>query len=119
MNETIERIVALRHENKLSQTDLANKLGVLSTTLSNYEVGRRIIPLKIVVEIATIFDVTVDYLVGKTDCKANIQTLCRSLESIKSDYNNIANHELYLKLSVLPPKHSEVVNTILDSIMKL
>lgn len=62
------RIKELRKELNLSQTDLANILGVTAVTVSRYEGGRD--PgTEVLMKLAKIFNVTVDYLTGFTDSR--------------------------------------------------
>lgn len=56
------RIAALRRSAGLSQTDLANHLGVSPSAVGMYEQGRREPGAEILVAIARIFGVSTDYL---------------------------------------------------------
>ncbi len=62
-----KRLVELRNETKLSQSDFANKLGIARTTLSGYELGTREPDIKTLQKIAGFFDVSVDYLIGNSE----------------------------------------------------
>ena len=56
----------LREERKLSQTELANKLGYKSATvISNWELGIRTPELANLITIADFFRVSIDYLIGR------------------------------------------------------
>lgn len=62
-----ERLKYIRHNQNLSQSELSLKLGFAQTTYSHYEIGdRKPTTLKVLV-IAQYFDVSVDYLVGRTN----------------------------------------------------
>lgn len=66
MNVYIEfgkRLATIRQNKKISQTDVANKLGIAQTTYSGYENGTRKIPLELIEKLASIFDVSPTYLV--------------------------------------------------------
>lgn len=66
-NILIKRLKKLRKDNNLSQEFLSEKLGFPQTTYSQYEVGTSIpTTLKLLV-IATYYNVSCDYLVGRTD----------------------------------------------------
>lgn len=61
-----ERIKLLRINAKLSQVDLAEKLNISNTTLSQYEKGVRIPNDNLKIMIATFFETSLDYLFGVT-----------------------------------------------------
>lgn len=60
-----ERIKELRIQNNMTQSKLANKLGIDRSTLTHYELCLRIPSIDILWEIADIFDVSIDELVGR------------------------------------------------------
>src|SRR5699024_10692117 len=53
----------------LTQTDMAKMLGVAKTTYASYEQGKRTPDTEMQNKIADYFDVTLDYLHGRTDKK--------------------------------------------------
>ena len=57
-----ERISYLRKINSMSQSQLANKIGVSPSTIGMYEQGRREPSLEALVSISRIFGVSLDYL---------------------------------------------------------
>ena len=63
------RLKELRTESGLSQTDFAKKFNVAQNTVSNWENGNRTIDSETAVKMAKFFNVTVDYLLGRTDDK--------------------------------------------------
>ncbi|PFG13040.1 helix-turn-helix domain-containing protein [Bacillus sp. es.036] len=62
-----ERLASLRKLNKITQVDLAKKLGIPRSTYSNYEAGKRQADYETLQKIAEYFEVTTDYLLGRTD----------------------------------------------------
>ena len=58
-----QRIKALRKERGISQEQLAAMLGVTVNYMSRIEPGLRRASLDLLVDIAVLFDVTLDYLV--------------------------------------------------------
>lgn len=62
-----ERLVKLRTDKGLSQYDLAKALGLSRGQLSNYELGTRQPDNATLIKIANFFDVSTDYLLGRTD----------------------------------------------------
>ncbi|WP_232841811.1 helix-turn-helix domain-containing protein [Caldicellulosiruptor acetigenus] len=61
------RLKELREEKNISRSDLAEILGVSTQTIANYENGHREPNFDTLLKIAEYFDVTVDYLVGRSD----------------------------------------------------
>lgn len=61
------RLRDLREDNDLTQTQLAEKLNMHKTTYTNYEQGKRDLPLAVAVKIARFYNVSLDYLAGLTD----------------------------------------------------
>lgn len=58
------KLKTLRLQNKLTQEQLAKKLGVTKSVISAYEVGSRMPSYDILISIAQIFKVTTDFLLG-------------------------------------------------------
>ena len=59
-----ERLAALRKERGLSQEDLAEKLQLTRQTISKWETGASTPDLELLVQLAEVFDVSVDSLLG-------------------------------------------------------
>jgi len=62
-----KRLLELRKERSLSQTDLAAKLGIHKNVLGKYEREEVKPSIDIVVKVAEFMEVSLDYLVGKVD----------------------------------------------------
>lgn len=62
-----QRLRALRDKQTLFQMDLANDLGVSKQTLSAWETGTREPNMAALYALADYFDVSTDYLLGRTD----------------------------------------------------
>ena len=60
-------VADLRKEKKISQTDLANRLGIHKNVLGRYERNEVLPSIDIARKIADILEVSLDYLVGNTD----------------------------------------------------
>ena len=61
-----EKLVGLRQKHKLTQLELASAIFVSVSTISNYEKGIHFPDLDKLMAIADFFDVTTDYLLGRT-----------------------------------------------------
>lgn len=62
-----EKIKIAREKAGLSQTEVANKLGVAQPTYFNIENGYKVPSLGVATQLAMLFGVSLDYLVGITD----------------------------------------------------
>ncbi len=61
------RLRQLRREKGLTQSSLAGCLGVSKQAISNYETRANTAPQDVMERLADIFDVSVDYLMGRSD----------------------------------------------------
>lgn len=66
-----DRLKELRLQKKLTQKELAFSLSVQNTAISKYELGEREPDFKTLERIADFFDVSIDYLLGRTDIWAS------------------------------------------------
>ncbi|MBS5982331.1 helix-turn-helix domain-containing protein [Clostridium butyricum] len=64
-----DRLKQLRKSNNLTQTELGKILGVGKTTISMYETNNSTPNDEIKLKIAEYFNVSLDYLLGKTDIR--------------------------------------------------
>lgn len=61
------RLKLLRKQKHMSQLSLAMKLNTTQMSISRYETGKREPDLKTLILIADFFDVSIDYLLERTD----------------------------------------------------
>lgn len=64
-----ERMRDMREDNDLTQKKIAEYLMCGQSLYSKYEKGEREIPLSLLIKLADYYDVSLDYLVGRTDVK--------------------------------------------------
>ena len=67
MKELGERLRRLRESVKLSQVKMAELLGVKQSSINRYEQGQSAPSLETLVRYADYFDVSLDYLLARTD----------------------------------------------------
>ena len=65
-----ERLKKLRSERDLRQSDLAKILDVDASTITKYENNKRKPDYEMVEKIADYFNVSVDYILGRTDLRS-------------------------------------------------
>ncbi len=61
------RLKDLREDNDVKQKELAEYLNIKQNTYSQYENGKREIPLDTLCKLADYYNTSVDYLIGRTD----------------------------------------------------
>ena len=66
-----DRIKALRERRSLTQSELAKQLGITRSSVNAWEQGISVPSTQYIVELATIFKVSTDYLLG-VDATASI-----------------------------------------------
>lgn len=67
MNNCGDKIAYLREKRGLTQEDLSTKLGISRASLSHYETNRRQPDYETLRNIANFFDISTDYLLGRTN----------------------------------------------------
>lgn len=72
-NEIGIRIKCLRREKNMTQTDLAEKLRVTRTCITNWENGIRQPDNKTLIMMSQLFSVPVDYIYGRTNHRYDIK----------------------------------------------
>ena len=63
------RLRDLREDSDLKQSDIAKLLNIKQNTYSQYENGKREIPISMLWTLADFYNTTIDFLVGRTDKK--------------------------------------------------
>lgn len=61
------RIRDLREDKDLNQTQVAKMLGMSQTGYSKYETGENDLPTSVLIKLADFYDVSVDYLLNRTN----------------------------------------------------
>ena len=67
MKITAERLQELRKNIKMPQSKLAAELGISQSALNRYEHDQSLVPDKVFLAYADYFDVSLDYIFGRTD----------------------------------------------------
>ncbi|MEA5008226.1 helix-turn-helix domain-containing protein [Clostridium tyrobutyricum] len=80
-----DRLKKLRQSKHLKQNDLAKNLGIGRTTLSNYELNNRQPDFDTLEKIANYFNVSIDYLVGRSNYKTFDEYV------FNNDFQNLAH----------------------------
>lgn len=102
------RLTVLLDENNMSQTKLAKKIGTSNVTICRYLTCERTPRLDVIAKIASVFNVSLDYLTGISDDKTpansddsdfTVDTFIKNLFSLeKSSHLSARQIELIKKL---------------------
>ena len=63
---TFTRIRDLREDHDWKQEYVAGVLGIRQTTYSKYELGKILVPIDMLIQLADLYDVSLYYLVGRS-----------------------------------------------------
>ncbi len=83
-----DKIKYLREEKKITQADLAKTLGITRSSVNAWEMGISVPSTQYIVELANIFKVSTDFLLGR-NTSANISTEGLNDEDIRLVYGII------------------------------
>ena len=75
------QIKKIRTKNKMNQKSFAEKIGINQSTLSSYENGNAMPSVDVLLQIAKVFNISLDWLCGISDNYSNITSL-RDLEQL-------------------------------------
>lgn len=64
---TFQRIRDLREDRDWKQEYVAEKLGITQTNYSKYELGKVNVPVEMLIKLADLYHVSLDYLTSRTD----------------------------------------------------
>lgn len=98
-----EKIYELRKTNKLSQEQLAEKIGVSRQSISKWESGETLPELERVVALSEVFDVTTDYLLKSKD----VDEITIRTERLEKEQN-----EFREKMILIQIKNTRIWNSI-------
>lgn len=95
-----EKIRMLREELNLTQSQLAEKLNIATSSISQYESGDRIPSDDIKIKLAEFFDVSLDFLLGLSDIRNPYVffTLSEYFKSLTEDeINEVIKFTMFIK----------------------
>lgn len=104
----MNRIKELREEKNLSQEELASELGLSKGIISLYEQEKRKPSLDVLIQLSDFFNVTLDYLLCRTNDRNNV---LESLEIAASTKNHI-------DLSEVSDRDKEIIMNIINTSKK-
>ncbi len=107
------RLKTLRSELKLTQEDIAKKVGLTKSAYGYYEQGKTIPDAQMIAKLSEIFNVTSDYLLGISNAKSN--NIINKKDDTKTDERilNIIN-----KIKNMDEKSKEKAIKMLDLLLE-
>lgn len=81
----LQRLKDLREDHDLQQTDVAKLLYTTQAQYSRYERGERELPIRHLITLADFYDVSADYILGRTNCQKLICEKCGNSLKVKND----------------------------------
>ncbi|MEW6698727.1 MAG: helix-turn-helix transcriptional regulator [Bacillota bacterium] len=111
MNNFVNRLRFLRKTNKKTQSDMAKLLNITVRQYQLYEAGQSYPPLSNLITIANYFNVSLDYLTGRSDDPSPPQA--QPIKGAKKLYDVIA------RAKDLPDELIEDITDTLDALIEL
>ena len=105
-----DRLIKLRENKQLKQTEVAKLLNIGAVTYNRYEKGEREPDHNMLVRLATFFNVSVDYLLGINDIPNIAEKY--SNEKNNSDELNTDEQELIQLYRELPPEGKITIKSL-------
>lgn len=104
----MDKIKELREQKGISQTELANKINVVRSTICQYEKGTREPSYEVLQKLADFFNVSVDYLLGRDEKTLEAKYPSEQIKAlpvigkIRAGYNGIAVEEFLDDIQEIP-----------------
>ena len=106
-NEPIgKRVSRIRREKGYTQTELADKIGINQTHISDYERGKVRLHAEIIIRFAQALNISIDELLGMDKTKG------------KSHRPNLNLHRRLKKIEALPKSQQQILIKTIDTFIK-
>ncbi len=96
MSNIGSKITQLRKAKNLSQTDLAKATGASRTMVGNYERNANAPSIEMIVKIAKVLDVSIDYLIGDGQLAQYDKEVIKRIEDIQQLDNDTQSKLFFL-----------------------
>lgn len=104
-----------RNKRSLSQLALSKLIGVSQQTIGSWETGRTSPDLLMLVNLADFFDVTTDYLLGRTKNRKSLEPAQPPATPPSTPALTPQEQDLLRKYRVLTPNSRDAVNAVIDT----
>lgn len=105
-----EILAELRKDKGLSQKELGEIFHVSSSAISSYETGVHIPDANQIVQFADFFDVTTDYILGRSSCDISPSVLAKPF------IDNTLVRDILMMMDALPDEHKRAIVLLVDEI---
>ncbi len=95
-----ERLIWLRKQNGLTQHDVADYLGITSQAVGNYEQGRNRYAIGILDSLASLYHVSLDFLVTGTETREDTTELSRKVAELSSRVKELETENEELRRAI-------------------
>ena len=106
------RLKELRESRHMTQTGMGMRLGVTQQNISRYEQDIYSMPVEMVIKTADLFNVTTDYLLGRTEIKRNLEEQIKVNKEIDEYYDLV---EVYRDLN---KRDQEIIWATIDKMSR-
>lgn len=86
----------MRKQKNLSQQELANKIGASRTIIGNYERNANTPSIEVLLKLAKVFDVSVDFLIGEGEFSSYDKAVLKRMEDIERLDPDTQKHLFFL-----------------------
>ena len=90
------KIIGLRKKLNISQSELAKRVSVSRTIIGNYERNENTPSVDILLKIAKVFNVSVDFLIGEGQLSTYDKEVLKRIDDIEQLPEEDKNHLFYL-----------------------
>lgn len=121
MSEFHKRLKTLRKENHKKQNDLADLLDVKRATISAYECGKIIPPYDKLDLLAKYFNVSIEYITGKSDSKSKESSTMDVSETLRLLLIQLEDNDSHLTIDgvELDETSKEILINSLENSLKM
>ena len=95
------KIKELREEKNWQQKDIATTLNRTTACISSWETGKTEPSIEDILKLADLFDVSCDYLLGRTDDVGVVNTLSPAQNQLLSLYQSLPREDQYRVLGFI------------------
>jgi len=116
MKFEFKRIVSLRLEKGMNQREFAEAVDIDAVTICGYEKGNREIRSENLLKIADFFNVSVEYLLERTDSRQTIGSL--NMAYLETENGCLLKGMFYDMLDKLSSKDREAIHHMVTAMLK-
>ena len=88
-----QRLKDLREDERLTQKQIANKIYDSQQHYQLYESGKREPPFSLIIQLANIYKVSIDYIAGLTNNKGGLHQNSKEDDELLSKYNKLTEKQ--------------------------